>query len=302
MRLAWGLFSFLVMCIRYSNAEAKPCGNELDCPNSKRPNITIEYEENKRMLTIECRTSDADIGSLSPVNGKVDTVEFRHCSAPFGQILRQLDVPSLSIKYGVVATAATNISENLFDDVRNLVDLEFMARSDRVPAKIFNELTKLNTLTAKYNGWTQLSDSIFQKQKTLQFLNLRNNKLQNLSKAAFHGVTSNLTLDLAENGIEQLQPDVFSYLVNMTLLDLSNNPIKSLPYDLLAENTNLETIVLKNNSLASLPPHLLGSQSNLNVLDLSDNRLSQFPNNLFQNTTELRTLCVSRNSFTNISE
>lgn len=300
------MFSFLIMCVRYSSAELKSCGDgfELDCPISKHPNISVKYDENKSMLTIECRTStsDAEIHRLLPVNGTVDTAKFRNCSAQFSQILRQLGVSSLSIACGVVEIAAANISENLFDDVTNLTDLEFMVRIDRLPAKIFNKLTKLNRLTAKDNGWTQLSDSIFQNQKNLKYLILRNNKLRNLSEAAFHGVASNVELDLAENEIETLRWDVFSYLVKMTLLDLSKNRIKSLPNGLLAENTNLKTIILKRNSLASLPHHLLSSQSNLVELDLSDNRLSQFPVDLFRNTAELRILCVSRNLFTNISE
>lgn len=332
---------------------------ELACPTYVNPNISVRVEEQSKQnnrLEIECNTIDDKIYKVLPQVeiGDVSMVKFKYCPMPVGmpinKILMRLGVESvqgltLTSRFddSIVRTHLTglknltrlslngfgisNVPDDLFDDVTNVMVLEFRAKNVHLPPKIFEKMTELTFLELGFNNLTHLSDGIFHNQKKLKNLNLWGNNLRNLSKEAFYGVTSNVELDLSNNNIETLQADIFQYLTNLTLLSLNANHITSLPAGLLNNNKNLEKFSLINNrveldalpnaflanlpllnevhiqcGLKILPENTFAGSPNITHLILKDNELQTLPQRLLATQRKLELLDLSGNQLIELDD
>lgn len=302
---------------------------ELACPTYVSANITVRVEEQSKLnnrLEIECNTIDDKIYKVLPEVeiGDVSMAKFKYCPMPIGmsvnQILKRLGVQNVQgltmtsryddsivrqhlsglknlTRLSLNGFGISNVPEDLFDDVTNLMVLEFRAKNVHLPPKIFEKLPELTFLELGFNNLTQLSDGIFQNQKKLKNLNLWSNNLRNLSKGAFYGVTSNVELDLTNNNIETLQSDVFQHLLNLTLLSLNANHIVSLPEGLFDNNKMLEKFSLINNrvQLEALPNGFLANLPKLNEVQIQCG-LRILPENTFAGSTNIVHLGLQGNA------
>lgn len=332
---------------------------ELACPTYVNPSISVRVEEQSRQnnrLEIECNTIDDKIYRMLPevLIGDVSMAKFKFCPMPVGmpinQIMKRLGVDSVQgltltsksddsivrqhltglknlTRLSLNGFGKTNVQEDLFDDVTNIMVLEFRAKNVHLPPKIFGKLTELTFLELGFNNLTELSDGIFQNQKKLKNLNLWGNNLRNLSKDAFYGVTSNVELDLSNNNIETLQSDVFEHLSNLTLLSLNANHIISLPEGLLINNRNLEKFLMINNrveldelpnaflanlpalnevqiqcGLKKLPENTFAESPNVIHIVLKDNALETLPGRLLASQRNLESLDLSSNQLIQLSD
>lgn len=328
---------------------------ELACPTYINPNISVRVEEQSKQnnrLEIECNTIDDKVYRVLPEVeiGDVSMAKFKFCPMPIGMpinnILKRLGVESVQgltltsrfddsivrqhltglknlTRLSLNGFGISNVGEDLFDDVTNIMVLEFRAKNVHLPPKIFAKLPELTFLELGFNNLTHLSDGIFQNQKKLKNLNLWGNNLRNLTKDAFYGVTSNVELDLSNNNIETLRPDIFQHLANLTLLSLNANHITSLPEGLFANNKHLEKFTMINNrveletfpnaflanlpvlnevriqcGLRTLPENTFAGSPNITHLVLKDNALQTLPQHLLATQRNLELLDLSGNQLT----
>lgn len=306
---------------------------EIECP-VPISRITIRVQPST-YIHMECSDLDESEYEKLPIMhiGNVSTVKIRRCPLPTGRPIKSMfnnlgtkhmktvtfQSPNTELRNTLVrhhlegledlqrlalsGNGLSELPEDLFDDVTNLIWLDLKSNKVHLPKNIFAKLEKLESLELGYNNLQYLEQGVFRYQKRLKLLNLWGNKLTNLTKECFDGVSSLLELDLSSNTIETFHPDVFSTLINLVNLNLNANHFKSLPENLFQNNKKLMKIRMMENRipLEALPSGFLSNLGDLeNVLIKSE--LSTVPGDLFSGSSNITHIDFERNHFTTLPE
>lgn len=306
---------------------------EIECP-VPISKITIRVQPST-YIHMECSDMDESEYEKLPIMqiGNVSTVKIRKCPLPTGRSIKSMfknlgtqhmktiafQSPNTEMRNTLVrhhlegfedlqrlalsGNGLSELPEDLFDDVGNLIWLDLRGNKVHLPKNIFAKLEKLETLELGNNNLQYLEPGVFKNLKRLKLLNLWTNNLRNLTKECFNGVESLLELDLSSNTIETFQSDVFSTLKNLVNINLNANHFKSLPENLFANNKKLVKIRIMENRipLETLPSGLLSNLDDLeNVLIISE--ISSVPENLFNGSSNITEINFERNHFTTLPE
>lgn len=306
---------------------------EIECP-VPISKVTIRVQPST-YIHMECSGLDESEYEKLPVMhvGNVSTVKIRKCPLPTGRSIKSMfhnlgtkhmktvtfQSPNTELRNTLVrhhlegledlqrlalsGNGLSELPEDLFDDVTNLIWLDLKGNKVNLPKNIFAKLEKLESLELGHNNLQFLEPGVFRNQKRLKLLNLWGNSLRNLTKECFEGVSSLLELDLSANTIETFQSDVFATLTNLVNINLSANRFKSLPENLFANNTKLMKIRIMENRipLETLPSGLLSNLGDLETV-LIKSELSSLPEDLFAGSPNITHIDMERNHLSTLPE
>ena len=218
-------------------------------------NLTlIDLSFNKDLIVL-------NITSLSKLTG-IQTIGLNFCS--FSTV--QLVAPNLTNLYLNYMIAEMYMMQPgiSFKDSQGLENLEirqsglsiFNLWDNNLNVSLFDGLSNLITLDLSHNLVNYLSRDfparIFSQLSALQSLNLEACDITCLHPLAFTGLESLRVLNLLGNVIQQLNFDIFKMLDQVTIINLDNNLLAYLDEQLFSNNPRLTTLLLSNNRLTRL--------------------------------------------------
>lgn len=204
----------------------------------------------------------------------------------------------------------TKISIKAFDSLTKLNILSLSNNNISIDKMLwFNQHDNLRDLIInnnKYNGTDTVIDKIFHPLPKLERLSLKNNGISNLNISLKNFAPSLRSLDLSGNNMKSIDfivnlPETISYL------NLHNNSFSSIKKNYLH---NIENLKLSNNKITELCSinckqysflSLEGMRKLLN-LNVSGNYIKTVTENAFRYTTNLVSLDLSRNEIESLPE
>ncbi|KAL9966702.1 hypothetical protein ACROYT_G024816 [Oculina patagonica] len=147
-------------------------------------------------------------------------------------------------------------------------------------AKLFLNLTNLDTLILSSNSIRLLQDRLFVGNTKMRKLDLSSNSITSVSQAAFTSLTNLQWLYLSSNSITFVSPATLLPLKHLSLLDLSHNKIRQVPRNLFCCLKNLATLLLRNNMITFIANETFTSSA-IELLDVSYNKIHYLPETFF---------------------
>ncbi|XP_011664946.1 toll-like receptor 3 [Strongylocentrotus purpuratus] len=219
-------------------------------------NLTLlDLSLNKALIVLE-------ITSFSKLMG-IKTIDLNYCSfSKFQPVAPNLTTLFLNNMNSPMVFMQAGIA---FKDSQGLVDLEiresglliFNLLDKTLNVSLFDGLSNLTTLDLSHNYLDlyfpdDFPARIFEQLSALQTLSLEDCHISCLHPLAFTGLTSLRVLNLRGNVIQQLNFDIFKMLDQVTIIDLDDNLLAYLDEQLFSNNPRLNTLLLSNNKLTRL--------------------------------------------------
>ncbi|KAG6458868.1 toll-like receptor 3 [Manduca sexta] len=162
--------------------------------------------------------------------------------------------------------------------------------------------SKVRTIVAKNNTWTNLGLKTFAYYKETTSIDISRNNVNRVKSLPFKGLEKLVTLNLSHNIIEYLEPDAFYVTevrpLNVKLLDLSYNRLTVLSTQL-SQLANLTTLYLQENMLHNLESQCFRGLKSLHLLNLDQNSLTSL-NTSVANLKTLTEFNVCYNDLTDL--
>ncbi|XP_065354436.1 protein toll-like [Calliphora vicina] len=237
------------------------------------------------------------------------------------------DTTLTNLTYLNLYTNASEMPNNLFKNLKNLVNLHICHSLESVDAGQFHNQTNLPHLALLKNKLKSTASNIFPNDASIlpsetfaTSININSNKFQNFPTTFFENnihlnefvLTKNRVdlLGLPEKllanilqikkvtikcGLESLSDDVFYNSTNIRQINLDHNKLVILPDKLLDSQVNLTHLDLSHNRIKVIPPALFGKTVELKILKLAHNQLQTLERNLFKKLNKLESLDLSHN-------
>ena len=276
-------------------------------------NFSVIPREHTAQLHIECSDSLLYqsfllVNGLSHLHHVRDlTIEFCKVAKVSRGVLHGLrSLRHLAIRSHNDVWPAMNLElsrDSLVHDAAQLESLDLSWNNMwTLPARIFCDLSALQTLNVSHNRMPDLLDLSLDGDETLcptplHVLDVSYNQLTVLPSGGLKSARHLRALHLNRNAIRLVDADSLHPLDQLETLDLSANQITSLPAALFQTTPSLRQLDLSNNSLADLGGRLLAPLRHLEVLILSNNQLAleQTESSVFGQLVRLVVLDLARN-------
>lgn len=164
------------------------------------------------------------------------------------------------------------------------------------PAGVFADLTRLETLRLRNNGFEMLPEGAFEGLANLATLDLAGNELVALRAEAFRDLPTLKILELSRNAFATLTPGSFAELTKLERLNLSANDFETLPEGAFTGLSALLWLYLGNGRIGKLNANTFSGLARLESLLLQDTGLETLPEGVFAGLSSLRELRLDRNA------
>ena len=296
------------------------------------------------------------LGKTKPIKD-VDQIYIDRCDLPetgFAAVMEQLLVEEVShldfqsLKTGTSLTKESlrgfnnlqklvirfsklmNLTENVFEDLKNLTDVDLQANDlEKVPENFFrnsnlvninlgtnriktfevhtfDELANLRLLNISQNELRDLLPQTFDGLYSLEWLAMNGNFLESLPDGIFKNMSGLEIIYLSDNNFtgEALPKDLFKDKVRLWWVEMNNNKrnMTSLPDGFFANLPQLELVDLMNDGLIRLPEDLFWGSKKLYYVGIHKNYLNSLPSKIFNDATEMEKLLIGVNELSNLPD
>jgi Leucine-rich repeat (LRR) protein len=134
-----------------------------------------------------------------------------------------------------------------------------------------NAKASLNSIKARNNQISKISDDTFKSAKQLTSIDLSENKIEQISVGAFEDQGKLEFLYLKQNKLTRIEVGTFDSLLELKELWLQNNQLSLLEKGLFDQNTKLENLFLRKNKIIAIESTVFAKLNAIKSLTLKDN-------------------------------
>ena len=176
------------------------------------------------------------------------------------------------------------------------------AAVDTIEPRAFQNITKLNFLSLKYNELTTPPCDAFAPDNTLKTLYLTSNKISHLPDNCFADFRQLTKLYLKGNPLIEPNPVAFQGLDGLELLDLQYTNLSRVPTGIFSFANKIKKLYLSFNNIRHLDSRDFMSLSRLTHLYIQHNQLVSIHGLSFELLVSLQTLDVSYNAIRSVGQ
>lgn len=162
-----------------------------------------------------------------------------------------------------------------------------------------HSVAKLTFSDCKLNA---ISDSAFEKMRSLEELVLSGNKLKQVKAPWFRNTVALKRLTISNSWIESIDEQAFDTLTKLSLIDLSRNNLRTIKASWFQKTVSIRSLNFKNNDISSIEEGAFSTLTSLTSLYLDANKLKSVEAGWFGKVAASMTISLDSNLISRIDQ